>query len=233
VRLRPPALSVQRVLQALLILTAVVGAVVLVARAAGVEPAELLEQARAIAQELAGVNPLVLLAVVATLPAVGMPITPVLIIGAAAYGPWTTFWLSLLGLSLNSALCFLIAKFSFHGFLVRYFERRGRAVPQVSPQNYVRFTIFVRLIAGMPLPLQNYLLTLAGVPLVAIILASLPVQAAVTLAIVLTAGSLFQGQAGLAILGGALALALVQAASMLRRRRLGRAGEEALKAEGK
>jgi uncharacterized membrane protein YdjX (TVP38/TMEM64 family) len=110
-------------------------------------------------------RPLPFFAVMALLPALGVPTTPLFVLAGATFGTWIGVAGSLVALGANLALCYglarglrvwmraLLRRFRYE--LPNLRERGGRAA---------RFTIAVKLAPGVPSFVKHYGLGVAGVP---------------------------------------------------------------------
>lgn len=66
--------------------------------------------------------------------------------------------------AVQTAWCYWVARRALRPVLERWFARRGWTVPKVTADNALAVMVLVRLVPGPPLPLQCFLLSLAGVP---------------------------------------------------------------------
>lgn len=141
-----------------------------------VELTELLQLARHQAEELGKINPIVLIAAIAILPAVGFPVSIFYIIGSIAYGVVWGLVYSGIGVALNISLCYWIANSFFRKWIVSYIGKRGHkafGVPKAQQRSTV---IAVRLMPGIPLSVHNYILGVAAIPFKKYLIYSWPIE---------------------------------------------------------
>jgi uncharacterized membrane protein YdjX (TVP38/TMEM64 family) len=100
----------------------------------------------------------------AILPVIGFPTTPFYLIAGATFDLPTALAGSLLALAVNLTLSYLVARGPLRKLLVKWLARSGRELPQVEKLGYLRFTLMVKCLPGLPTFLKNSALALAGVP---------------------------------------------------------------------
>jgi uncharacterized membrane protein YdjX (TVP38/TMEM64 family) len=107
----------------------------------------------------------VFFAAMSILPAVGLPLTPFYILAGATFGVPIGVCGSLIALTVNLTLCYLVARSLPQAWLQGVLSRFGTRFPNFDePSSAVRFSILVKLTPGMPSLLKNYLIGLSGVP---------------------------------------------------------------------
>ncbi len=154
-------------------------------------------------------NPLVFFGLFAILPALGCPISPFYLIAPGLYAlKWNALGFGL-AIGLNISLGYWIASGFMKPLAEKMVARVGQKVPQVSGSEAAKITLAVRFTPGVPFCLKNYLLGLAGVPYRTYLWASWPVELAWALAIVTLGDSIFQGKAGMGLIGGVFLIALI------------------------
>lgn len=121
----------------------------------------------------------------------------------------------------QTALCFGVARWGPGPALKRWLEARGLKVPRLTPDNALMVIVMVRLVPGPPLPLQCFLLSLAGAPfglyMVVSMVFSIPwVIGGIVLGKGILSGNVTLISAAVAVLG------LASGAAYLLRRRFGR-----------
>lgn len=137
---------------------------------------EVLRQARLKAEELGRLNPLYLILAIAILPTIGIPVSFLYILGGFAYGFYWGVLYSIIGVTINTTLCYWLANSFMKGWIIKMLHKRGHKLIQIPPKDY-NMTIFaVRLMPGLPLAAQSYVLGLAGVPFIRYALITLPVE---------------------------------------------------------
>ena len=166
-------------------------------------------------------NPWALLAAVATLPGIGFPISPLLllfgVVLAPRYGMPTACALGILAQSFCTTWTYLLASGPLRDVLRRVVARR-RELPQLNESNALRLGLILRITPGIPYALQNVVLGILGMRLRPYLLVSIPITALWTTGFIITGGALFEGRAGLALAGALLLVALVLATRMLQRK---------------
>ena len=180
-----------------------------------------LANVRDLARSVAGMGPLIFFGCMATLPLVWVPVSPFLLL-APAFGTGTAIAGSLLALTANMTLAWLVSGKWFRPFFERLVGRFGYSVPRVSGRSMLGFALLLRLTPGVPFPLQNYLLGLAGMPFGKYMMASVPTNGLACVSVILFGEALMKGSGGLAMLAlvvfVAVALLLRAARQRLRAR---------------
>ncbi len=163
-------------------------------------------------------NPLVFFGLFAVLPALGCPISPFYLIAPGLYElKWNMLGFGL-AIIVNISLGYWIAAGFLRPLAEKLVTRAGHKVPQVDSSNAGKLALVVRITPGVPFCLKNYLLGLAGVPYKTYMWASWPIELAWALAIVIVGESIFEGKAGLGLLGGVFLIALILLTKMARNR---------------
>ncbi len=147
------------------------------------------------------------------LPALGVPLTVFYLTAMPILGrthPLLGIALSLLALVLNIVLTNILARGILHPFIERIIHRRGLAIPKLKPHNEWRIVLAMRL-SPLPWALQNYTLALGHARWVTYLWASLVIQGAIGIAIMLVGTSILTGGLGYILLAlcGVLVLQLV------------------------
>lgn len=131
----------------------------------------------------------------AVLPAVGAPMTlfyltalPVL----GAHHPAIGVALVWLALALNMIFCRLLTHRLFYPAIQWILRQRHLSIPSIQPANEWKLTLAVRL-SPLPFSIQNYLLALGHARWFAYLWLSLPIQAAIALAVMLLGQSVLTG----------------------------------------
>lgn len=112
-------------------------------------------------------GPLPFFTLMAVLPVIGVPITPLFLLAGAAFGTSAGLLGSLLSLAVNLWLCHWIATSGLRPRLERLLRRYNYQLPDFRghPQNTLKFSVLVKLAPGVPAFAKNYLLGISGVPL--------------------------------------------------------------------
>ena len=178
---------------------------------------DLLQQGR----DFLEANPWALIALLATMPGIGFPISPVLILFgivlAPEYGLLITLGLAIGAQSLCTTWTYALAAGPLRELLTRYVLRH-RELPEMSESNAIRLGFIMRLTPGIPYALQNIVLGILGMRLRPYLLVSIPTTSIWTVGFVVTGGAIFKGQIGWAITGIAVLIVLVLATRMWNRK---------------
>ena len=166
-------------------------------------------------------NPWSLIAVLATLPGLGFPISPVLVLFgvvlAPRYGMPATLALAFAAQGLCTTWTYALAAGPLRGLLTGYVLRH-RELPELTEGNTIRLGLFLRLTPGIPYALQNIVLGILGMRLRPYLLVSLPTTSLWTAGFVITGGAIFKGTLAWAITGSILLIVLVLATRMWSRK---------------
>ena len=177
----------------------------------------LLEKSRAYLEA----NPWALIAVLATLPGLGFPSSPVLVlfgvVMAPRFGMPTALALAIAAQSLCSIWTYALAAGPLRELLTRYVLRH-RELPSMSPSNAVRLGFILRLTPGIPYALQNIVLGILGMRFRPYLLVSIPSTSLWTAGFVITGGAIFKGHFGWAITGIVILIVLVLVTRMWSRK---------------
>ncbi len=175
------------------------------------------ENAQALADSVKEMGPLAFFGLLAVLPLAGVPVSPFLVV-APAFGTTVALVGCISAMGTNMALGWLIAGRLFRPFFERLVARFGYSVPELSPGRMTSVAVMLRIMPGMPFPLQNYLLGLARMPFGRYMAVSLPINAAVVTGVVLAGDALLNGNVGLAFAAAALLIGLAIGLRALRAR---------------
>jgi uncharacterized membrane protein YdjX (TVP38/TMEM64 family) len=130
---------------------------------------------------------------------------------------------ALAAVTVQTALCFAVARWGAGPALERWLARRKLTVPKLTPDNALMVIVLVRLVPGPPLPLQCFLLSLAGAPFALYMMVSMAFSVPwVVGGIVLGKGILSGNVTLIGAAAGVIGAAAI-AAFLLRRRLAGRA----------
>ncbi len=163
-------------------------------------------------------NPLLFFGLFAVLPALGCPISPFYLIAPGLYAlQWNMLGFGL-AMILNISLGYWVAAGFLRPLAEKLVARAGHKVPRIQSSEAGKMTLIVRIMPGVPFCLKNYLLGLAGVPYKTYMWASWPIELAWALAIVIVGESIFEGKAGLGLLGGVFLIGLIMLTKMARDR---------------
>ncbi len=163
-------------------------------------------------------NPLVFFGLFAVLPALGCPISPFYLIASGLYElKWNMLGFGL-AFFLNISLGYWVAAGFLRPLAEKLVAKAGHKVPQVHISEAGKLAVVVRITPGVPFFLKNFLLGLAGVPYRTYMWASWPIEMAWALATVIVGVSIFEGKAGMGLLGGVFLIALILVTKIARDR---------------
>lgn len=166
-------------------------------------------------------NPWALILALATLPGLGPPISPILILFGIVMQPiYGVVGACAIGIAAQS-VCSIWTYFLASGILRDFLRRnvlRNRALPELTPRNALRLGFIIRIAPGFPYALQNIVLGVLGLPFTTYLLVSIPVNSLYTIGFIVTGGAIFEGKVGLALTGALLLVVVILATRMIRSR---------------
>ncbi|HQU08372.1 MAG: hypothetical protein B7X06_00110 [Verrucomicrobia bacterium 21-51-4] len=177
---------------------------------------ELPDAVREFLENVIRIHPSFFLIALALLPALGMPISPICVLGAAIYGVPMALTFGFFGVVLNLLLTYFLSTQLIRAWLVQFLAKRGHHVWAVPAGDGWRAVLLVRFMPVIPVAVQSYLLGLAGVPFKPFFWVSLPIETLYMAAFVMTAGSFFEGNWTYFALGVSLLIVVVLFAQMIR-----------------
>ncbi|HYC73090.1 MAG TPA: VTT domain-containing protein [Opitutaceae bacterium] len=168
-----------------------------------------------------GAGPVAYFTAMAILPAFGVPGTAFTLTAVPVFGPRLgtvpVLALALAALTANIALTHFLASRWFRPPLQSLLRRLGYKLPQVESADVTDLIVLLRVTPGIPFPVQNYLLGLAGVPFVRYLVISCLIQWPINVAIMLFSDALMHGKGRLAFLALMGLLALLTATHLVRK----------------
>lgn len=172
-------------------------------------------------------NPWALILSIVILPGIGVPISPLLILFGLVMVPnYGILVACLIGIAAQSC-CTVWTYFLSAGPLrdfLRHYVLRNRALPEMTQRNALRLGFIIRITPGFPYALQNIVLGVLGIPFPTYLMVSLPIASLYTVAFIVTSGSIFEGNTGIALTGAMLLIVLILITRMLRSRNQTNAG---------
>lgn len=166
-------------------------------------------------------NPWALVLAVATLPGIGFPISPLLllfgVVLAPRYGMIPTCAIGIAAQSFCTTWTYLLSSGPLRGVLKKIVSRK-RELPQLTHKNAIQLCLIMRITPGIPYALQNVVLGVVGMRAKPYLLVSIPITAMWTIGFIVTGGAIFKGHAGLAIAGVLLLVAMILLTKMLRQK---------------
>jgi uncharacterized membrane protein YdjX (TVP38/TMEM64 family) len=125
------------------------------------------------------------------LPLIGMPTTPFYLLAGPAFGSGIALLGTAIALALQQVIGYWLARNWLHGVLERLLARTRFQVPEVKPENHVRFTVVVRVAPGVPSWTKNYLGGLARTPFLTYFWISWPISLAYAAGFILLGDAAF------------------------------------------
>ena len=166
-------------------------------------------------------GPVAYFTAMALLPAVGVPGTAFTLTAVPVFGPQlgtaTVVLLALAALTVNIALTHLLANRWLRPPLAWLVQRLGYRLPQVDAADVNDLIVLLRVTPGIPFPVQNYLLGLAGVPFWRSLVISCLIQWPINVAIMLFSDALLHGKGRVAFFALLGLLALLTATHLVRK----------------
>jgi uncharacterized membrane protein YdjX (TVP38/TMEM64 family) len=158
----------------------------------------------------------------ALLPAVAVPATVFTLTAGPVFGPKLgmplVVALSLLAITVNIVITYLLARRALRPFLEKLMTRLGYKLPEMDQGDYTDLAIVMRVTPGIPFFVQNYLLGLAGVPIVKYLVVSCLVSWTYTAGFVLFGDALLHGKGKIAMIAVSLLVVAAVATHWLRKR---------------
>ena len=113
---------------------------------------------------LRALRPLPYFAIIAILPAIGIPTTPLYILAGASFGAGVGLIGSWIALAINAALCFWISRW-MRPLFERLLRRFDTELPDWSERERgrLRFALGVKLAPGAPASVKQYALGMSGI----------------------------------------------------------------------
>lgn len=138
-------------------------------------------------------SPLLFFAAMSILPAIGLPLTPFYVIAGATFGVPAGLLGSMLALTTNLSLCYVVARHIPRTWLEGVLERFGAEFPTFEQTSgAIRFSLLVKLTPGVPMLVKNHLLGLSGVPFNVYLGTSVITSMAYAVPLMLLGSSLFE-----------------------------------------
>lgn len=206
--------------RALLLKLAAVAVVLLVAAALAARGLDLKALLASGLEIIRGAGPVAFFTGMAVLPAVGMPLSAFLLTAGSVFGPqlglgWVIA-LCLLAVTVNMVLTYFLAGRALRPLVKKLLVRLGYQLPQAETKDVTDLIVLLRVI-GLPFPVQNYLLGLAGLPFGRYLVISCLVIWPTSAAMVFFGEALLHGKGKAAIVGFSLILALMAGTQLLRK----------------
>jgi uncharacterized membrane protein YdjX (TVP38/TMEM64 family) len=167
-------------------------------------------------------RPLPFFTVMALVPLVGAPITPLFLLAGATFGGLVGLLGSLIALALNLVACYWLARL-LRPPLERLARRLGYRLPDLKKRqgSTLGFTAAVKLAPGVPAFMKSYGLALARVPFGIYFGVSMAITGAYAASLILLGASLFQHNRNRTLVAAGVLGVVVLALWIWRRRRGG------------
>lgn len=168
--------------------------------------------------ELADTHPVFLVSTGFLLILFGLPVSFFYVLSVAVYGTNQALLINTAMLALHLSLTYFMAAYALKGPLEGFLRKRGHKLKAIPPSMQTRVTVLLRAFPVVSVTLQNVLLALGGVPFKKYFWLSWPFQCIWMVAIVLSSGSILEGNMGFGLAGIALLVALVFLTRLLKSR---------------
>lgn len=183
-----------------------------------------------ILQRVRGVPLVVFVLATAIAPLIGVPVVPLYLMAGVVYSPVhglpVTLVAILVALTLNLILSHRIALY-LRPLVENVLRKFGSKIPLIEGLPMWKVILLVRLTPGAPLMIQNYVLSLAGIPLGLYILVSLPIEMMICCGYMIAGKSFATGHLGWLIGGVGIVGFSVLATGLIRDRiRAGKSAAE-------
>jgi uncharacterized membrane protein YdjX (TVP38/TMEM64 family) len=157
----------------------------------------------------------------AVLPAIGIPISPFLIVAGATFGVWGGLFGSIVAIAVNLWICYALAHSKLRPRIETLFERFDYKVPDFGAGGRAawRFAAAVKLTPGLPTFAKNYMLAVTAVPFPIYFTVSLVVTTAFALAWIVLGDSLLTHDRNHAVIAAAVIVVLVAVVAVMWRKR--------------
>lgn len=166
--------------------------------------------------ELADTHPVFLVSSGFLLILFGLPVSFFYVLSVAVYGTNRALIINTGMLAVHLTLSYFMAVYAFKGLLQGLLTKKGYNLKQIPAPMQSRVTILLRAFPVISVTLQNVLLALGGVPFKKYFWISWPFQCIWMVAIVLSSGSILEGNMGFGLAGLALLLTLVILTQLLK-----------------
>lgn len=172
-------------------------------------------------------HPYALFLAIALLPAFAFPASPLLILAGAVWGANAGACALAVGaILLNVLLSHLAAAGPGHKLIAGILGERYTRWSTSARASQWQLATMLRITPGVPLCVQNYILGLLRIPLLASLALALPITGSYVCGFVLTGGAIFEGRIGVVIAGVSILLVASIGLKMVHRRFQGRHAAE-------
>ncbi|MDB6167410.1 MAG: associated Golgi protein [Verrucomicrobia bacterium] len=119
----------------------------------------------AIAEAISGLNPVLVIGLMAILPLAGFSISVVYLVVGARFGPIAGLPVVIGVTAFHLLATYWLTRSFLRGPLERFLARRGHHLPAVLPGEHAEICVLGTLVPGIPYFARNYLLALTDAPL--------------------------------------------------------------------
>lgn len=213
----PPTRPARPLVVAAVVLLAAIAAFVLIV-ARGIDVRQIASDLVAF---LRSAGPVFFFIGMALMPALGAPIAAFSLAAGPAFsdqlGVPTVMVLAMCALTVNMSASYLLARRLLRPAVVALLARFNYQLPQVNGRSINDLAVLLRITPGIPFPVQNYLLALAGVPFLRYLLISCVIAFPLNLALIAFGDALLKGNARAILIGFMVLVALLTGTQLLRR----------------
>ena len=167
-------------------------------------------------------HPALLVISLMTLPGIGFPISPLLILVGIVlgerYGLLNACLIGLSAQSFCSIWTYALASGPLRQGLLKTVLRE-RPIPTLTQRNAWRLGFIMRITPGIPYALQNIVLGVMKLPFRIYLVVSIPVQGIYAIGFIVTGGAIFKGRIGLAITAAAFLIVIILLARIYQSRK--------------
>lgn len=134
----------------------------------------------------------------ALLPAIGVPLSPLMIVAGATFGVWIGVVGSIVAIAINLCVCYAIAHSRLRRRLTALFARFDYKLPDFAAggRRAWRFAAAMKLAPAVPQFAKSYILAVTGVPFPPYFVVSLAISSAFAIAWIVLGDSLLSHDVG-------------------------------------
>jgi uncharacterized membrane protein YdjX (TVP38/TMEM64 family) len=143
------------------------------------------------------IHPGLFVLLMASLPVLGIPFSPFLVLSGIKFGTAWGVVLSLLVMPVHLGLCYVISKTFFQTLILKIVENRGYSAPGFLTDKPGKLVLLFLIAPGPPYVMKNYLLALTGLSFISYMGLAWAVQGLLALPVVVLGGAASQQRWGL------------------------------------
>lgn len=167
---------------------------------------------------LAQAHPIFLITTTFLLVICGMPVSFFYILTTAVYGINQALIINSCMLALQLCITYGVAAYVFKQIIENWLRKKGYKTKQIPKNMQTNVTVLFRAVPVLPVAIQNIILAIGGVPFKKYFWLSWPLQCLWMVAIVLSSGSIFEGNLGFGMAGIMLLVMLILVTQLLKKR---------------